>query len=114
LSEIHGIARRKIRPGKLHEFKRLAAKRMELARTKDTGTLRYDLVLNGDETECIAHEHDRDSESLLEYTQNLGDTMTAILATCTAAGELLGSPSPALRKALEGLPVRMFTPYLAM
>src|SRR5258705_6865381 len=111
MTEIHGIARMKILPGKLDEFKRLTAKCMELARTKDTGTLRYDVYFNRDETECVVHEHYRDSESLLEHTKNLGDTMAAILATCTAVGEVLGNPSPALRKALEGSPVQIFTPY---
>lgn len=104
----------KIHPGKLGEFKQLAAKCMELARTKDTGTLRYDLYFNSNETECIVHELYRDSESLLAHAKNLGDTMTAILETCTAVGEILGNPSPALRKALEGSPVQIFTPYQSM
>ena len=114
MTEIHGIARLKIRAGKLDEFKRLSAKAMELTRTKDTGTLQYDVYFNSDETECVVHERYRDSESLLAHTKNLGDTMAAILATCTAEGEILGTPSPALRKALEGSPVRIFTPYKSL
>jgi quinol monooxygenase YgiN len=31
-----------LREGKLDEFKRLSAQAMEIVRTKDTGTLRYD------------------------------------------------------------------------
>ena len=54
MSEIQGIARQKINPGKLDEFKRLAAECMRVAREKDTGTLQYDFYLNADETECIA------------------------------------------------------------
>lgn len=40
--------------------------------------------------------------------------MHAIFETCTASGEILGSPSPALRKALEGTVVEIFTPYRVM
>lgn len=111
MTEIHGIARMKIHPGKLDEFKRLSAKCMELARAKDTGTLHYDTYFNSDETECLVHEHYRDSESLIAHMEHMGETMAAILATCTAEGEILGNPSPELRKMMEGSPVRIFTPH---
>jgi hypothetical protein len=29
---------------------------MQLARKKDTGTLRYELFFNADKTECVVHE----------------------------------------------------------
>ena len=45
MSELQCVARLKIHDGKLDEFKRLAAKCAELVRTKDTGTLQYQLVL---------------------------------------------------------------------
>ena len=105
--EIHGIARLKILPGKLEEFKVLQAECMEIVRTKDSGTLGYAAYFNSDESECIVHEHYRDSEALLEHFQNLGETANAIFQTCTASGELLGNPSPSLRKALEGGPVHI-------
>jgi len=114
MTEIHGIARLKIHDGKLTELKRLQAKCLEIVRTKDTGTLHYALYFNSDETECIVHEHYRDSEALLEHFANLGDTMQAILDTCTISGEILGAPSPALRKALEGTVVKIFTPHQVM
>jgi hypothetical protein len=60
MNELLGIARLRIHPGKLEEFKRLQA------------------------------------------------------LICSAAGELCGSPSPELMKALEGSPVRIFSPYLSM
>jgi quinol monooxygenase YgiN len=54
MSELQTIARLKIHPGKLDEFKRVAAKCMELVRTKDTGTLQYEMYINHDNTaECV-------------------------------------------------------------
>ena len=114
MSEIEGIARFKIHPGKLEDFKRLSAECMESVRTKDSGTLQYDLFFNEDQTECIVHERYRNSEALLEHFQNLDKTMDAILATGSVTGEILGTPSPELRKALEGSGVRIFTPYQSL
>jgi hypothetical protein len=46
MSKLQCVARLKIHDGKLDEFKRLAAKCAELVRTKDTGTLQYELYFN--------------------------------------------------------------------
>ena len=50
MDEIKGIARAKIRPGKLDEYKRLCAEAMEIVRTQDTGTLQYEIFFNEDES----------------------------------------------------------------
>jgi len=111
MSEIEGIARLRIHPGKLEEFKALQMQCMAITRTKDTGTLQYDLFFNEDASECIVHERYRDSDALLEHLANLGATATALFQVCSAEGEVLGTPSANLRKALELGPVRIFTPY---
>jgi quinol monooxygenase YgiN len=110
-SELQGIARYKFHDGKLEEFKRLSAQCMEIVRTKDTGTLQYEIYFNDDQSECIVLERYRDSEALIEHLANLGDIGEAILATGSVSGELLGEPSAELRANLAGSPVRLFTPY---
>jgi quinol monooxygenase YgiN len=114
VSELHGIARFKIHEGKLEEFQRLAAQCVEIVRTKDTGTLQYDIHFNDDQSECIVHERYRDSEALIEHFVHLGDLMGAILATGSVSGELLGEPSVELTANLAGSGVRLFTPFLSM
>jgi len=37
--------------------------------------------------------------------------MAALLHTCSIAGEIYGTPSPELMKALEGFDVRIYSPY---
>lgn len=112
MGEIQGIARFKIRDGKLEEFKHLQAQCMEIVRSKDSGTLQYDLFLSDDSSEGMVYERYRDSDALLEHFANLGDTMNALLQTYSSiSGEILGSPSSALRKALEGADVRIYVPY---
>ena len=116
MSELQGIARFKIHEGKLEEFKRLSDQCMEVVRSKDTGTLRYDIYFNDDQSECIVLERYRDSEGLIEHVANLGDLFGAILATVSVVhGELLGEPSSELRAKLAGseVPV-LFTPYQSM
>jgi quinol monooxygenase YgiN len=111
MSEIQGIARLAIHTGKLEEFKRCAAQCLESVRTKDTGTLQYDMYINSDQTECLAYERYRDSKALLEHLENLGDLMQAMLETCSITGEILGNPSAELRKGLEGSGVKIYAPY---
>jgi len=72
MSELQSVARLKIHDGKFDEFKRLAAKCAELVRTKDTGTLQYELYINIDNTECLVFERYRDSQALLGSSQESG------------------------------------------
>ena len=83
MSELQCVGRLRIHAGKLDEFKRLAAKCAELVRTKDTGTLQYELYFNSDNTECLFFERYRNSQALLDHHMNLGGTMAAILQTCS-------------------------------
>jgi quinol monooxygenase YgiN len=67
VGELVGIARFRIHDGKLEEFKRLSAEAMEIVKTKDTGTLRYDTYFNADESECVILEIYRDSQVAMEH-----------------------------------------------
>lgn len=114
MSEIIGIARQKIHPGKLDEFKRLASECMRSVREKDTGTLQYDFYFNADESECIVVERYRDSAALQEHLQNLGDLMGEVMAICTTAGEVLGEPGPELAQGLASYGVPVYKPFLKL
>jgi quinol monooxygenase YgiN len=116
VSELQGIARFKIHAGKLDEFKRLSAQAREIVRTKDTGTVQYEIYFNDDQSECIVLERFRDSEALIEHTANLGDLVEAILATVSVVhGELLGEPSAELRGNLADSEFpHLFMPYQSM
>jgi hypothetical protein len=87
---------------------------MEVVRTKDTGTLQYDIYFNDDQSECIVLEGYRDSQALIEHGAHLGDLGEAILATGSVSGELLGEPGPELRAMLADGPVRLFTPFMSL
>jgi quinol monooxygenase YgiN len=114
VSELQGIARFEFHEGKLEEFKRLAAQCMEIVRTKDTGTLQYEIYFNDDQSECIVQERYRDSEALTEHAAHLGDLNQAIIATGLVSGVLLGEPSAELRAMMAGSGVRLFTLYQSM
>src|SRR5437879_3882211 len=116
MSELLGIARFRFLEGKREEYLRLADQAMDIVRTKDSGTLGYDLYLNGDQSECMVIERYRDSEAAIEHAANLGHLFPAVLATVSVVhGELLGEPSTELRAKLAGseVPV-LFTPYRSM
>src|SRR5262250_1143054 len=107
---LQGIARLKIHHGKL-EGQTSRRQSMESVRTRNTGTLHYDWFFSSDYAECLVYERYRDSEALLERIANLGETMAALFETCSGSGEICGTPSPELMKALEGWPVRIYSPY---
>src|SRR5688572_19306536 len=113
MSELLGIARFKFLEGQRDEYLRLSDQAMDVVRTKDSGTLGYDLYLNGDQSECMVIERYRDSSAAIEHAANLGHLFPAVLATVSVVhGELLGEPSAELRANLAGshVPV-LFTPY---
>jgi quinol monooxygenase YgiN len=108
-AELQGIARFKFHEGKVEEFKRLAAQCVDIVRTKDTGTLQYDIYLNDDQSECIVHERYRDSDALIEHAAHLGELTEAIFATGSVSSALLGEPSAELKAKLADGEVRLFT-----
>jgi hypothetical protein len=40
--------------------------------------------------------------------------MRAMLEVCTISGEILSTPTPELRKAIEGLPIGLYSPFKSM
>jgi hypothetical protein len=84
---------------------------MQIVRTKDTGTLQYELYFNDAQSECLVFERYRDVRSLLQHQSNVGGLMEALLKTSTGASVACGKPTPELLKLLDGSPVELFTPY---
>jgi len=87
---------------------------MEIVRTKDTGTLQFEIYFNDDQSECIVLERYRDSEALIEHGAHLGELAGAILATGSVTSACLGEPSAELRAMLAGGAVQLFKPYLSL
>jgi len=115
VSELLGIARFRFREGKVEEYKRLADQAREIVRTKDSGTLQYDVYLNDDESECMVIERYRDSAAAIEHAENVGHLFEPILATVIVVhGEILGDASEELRANLADGPVQLFSPYQSM
>ena len=114
MKEIKGIARVKFLPGKLEEWKRLTEEAMHIVRTKDTGTLQYEIFFNADESEALVFERYRDSDAALEHFANIGHLMAPLMETATITGELLGTPNEQIRKNLTGDQPKLFTPWLTM
>ena len=116
MSELLGIARFKFHEGKLEEFKRLSAQAMEIVRTKDTGTLQYDIYFNDDRVRVHGHRAVQGLRGAHRARREPRRPVRAILATVSVVhGEILGEPSAELRAKLAGseVPV-LFTPYLSM
>ena len=115
MDEIKGIARVKFFPGKLAEWKRLTEEAMAIVRTRDPGTLQYEIFFNADESEAIVFERYRDADAALAHFANIGHLMAPLMATATVTGEVLGTPNARMREALSGSDEpKLFTPWLAL
>jgi len=114
MEEIKGIARVRIRPGKLDEWKRLTEEAMEIVRARDPGTLQYEVFFNDDESEAIVFERYRDADAALEHFANIGHLMEPLMATAIVTGEVLGTPNETMRAQLGGGEPKLFTPWMAV
>jgi quinol monooxygenase YgiN len=114
MSRLLGIARFTFHEGRVEEFKRLSRRCMEIVLERDSGTLRYDIFLNAEETEALVVEEYVDAAALMEHLANIGDELsTAILATASVHGELAGDLGAELIAQLQGGPVQPFAPFLS-
>jgi quinol monooxygenase YgiN len=114
MSRLLGIARFRFHEGRVEEFKQLSRRCMEIVQERDTGTLRYDIFLNADETEALVVEEYVDTAALMEHLANIGDELSsAILSTASVHGELLGDLGADLIEQLQGGPVQPFAPFLS-
>ncbi|HVT07393.1 MAG TPA: antibiotic biosynthesis monooxygenase [Polyangia bacterium] len=112
MTEVTAIARLKIHAGKLEEFKRLAALCVESVRTKDSGTLQYDYFFDDAQAECIVFERYRDFSAMRQHLDNIGsELMQALPRVCSMSGDIFATPTPEIRKMIEGLDIRLYAPY---
>ena len=78
MDKLEVIARLKIRPGQLEEFKSQVAEILRVTREQDTHTLRCDWFIHQDGTECEVHELFPDEQGLIEHKMNTMEA-TAVL-----------------------------------
>ena len=112
MDEIKGIARVRFYPGKLADWKRLTEQAMEIVRSKDPGTLQYEVFFNDDESEAIVFERYRDADSALQHFANISHLMEPLMATAAVTGEVLGTPNETMRAQLTGGEPKLFTPWM--
>jgi quinol monooxygenase YgiN len=114
MNEIKGIARVKFHPGKLAEWKRLTEMAMEIVRTKDRGTLQYEIFFNADESEAMVFERYRDADAAIEHFSNISHLMAPLMATASVTGEVLGTPNAQMKELLASGSPQLFTPWIAL
>ena len=56
---------------------------MEIVRTRDSGTLQYQIFFNEDESEAVVFERHRDADAAIEHFSNISHLMEPIMATAS-------------------------------
>jgi quinol monooxygenase YgiN len=99
-----------IHPGKLEEFRAVAAE-LIAATKSEAGTLAYEWNLSDDGTICHIFERYQNSEALLAHSQSFGAFAARFLAACQPTRfYVYGNPSSEVKSALAGLGPVYFTP----
>ncbi|MGC3989105.1 MAG: antibiotic biosynthesis monooxygenase [Chthoniobacteraceae bacterium] len=114
MTEIRLVVRVKIHPGKFDDLEQLIDACVQRVRERDTGTLLYDFFLSDDWSECVVHEHYRDSQAVLEHLQHVGDILPKILETGEMAVEVYGLSSAELKAVLEDESTRFYPLYRSL
>ena len=100
----------KIPEGKLEEFKQQATECMNLAKEKDTGTLKHDWFLSSDQTECEIREEYKSSEAIIEHSINLGGTLQKLITDFPPERfAVYGDPSPQLLEMMKGINAKLYS-----
>lgn len=86
----------------------------EIVRTKDSGTLQYEIFFNEDESEAVVYERYRDADAAIEHFSHISHLMEPILATASVTSEVLGTPNAKVKKLLGKGGPNLFTPWIAL
>jgi quinol monooxygenase YgiN len=114
MSAFQAVAKFRIQPGKLEEFKRLAAESLAIVKEKDTGTLRYDWYLNEAQSDCLVLETYASAEALMAHSRNVGRLVGQMLQISECAVDMLADPTPEVRAALTRLPLTLYGRLLGL
>ena len=99
----------KIPKGKLEEFKQLAAETIRLIHERDTGTLKYDIFISSDETECEIREEYKNSEAVLEHMVNMREVHEKLSEFPIDHTNVYGDPSLELLEAAKDFGIRVYS-----
>ncbi len=92
--KIFAIAHFAIAPGRLDEFRALAAQCRAAVLANEPGTLAYEWFLDPAGQRCVTLDIYRDMDALRTHIANVGPIMAKILAIVTSEVELLGAIAP--------------------
>lgn len=79
-----------IEPGKAQTFKSLAAELLDVVKTKDRGTIRYDWFYDADGRQCLALDTYRDVEAMFAHMKNANVAHGKLLEIATVVTEFVG------------------------
>ena len=114
MSAFQSVAKFRIHPGQLEEFKRLAAESLAIVKEKDPGTTRYDWYMNEAQTECMVLESYVSAEALMAHSRNVGRLVGQMLRISECTVDMLADPTAEMRVALKRLPLTLYGRLLGL
>jgi len=91
VAKMYTYAKFKIHPGKVEEFKALAARCVEIVREREPGTLFYEWFMNDAASACVALDCYADLDAVMAHVENIGPLMRQMLAISDRYLEIYGA-----------------------
>jgi quinol monooxygenase YgiN len=107
-TDIRTIARFRIHPGKLDDFKSVAAAGLKIVAEQDQGTFAYEWYLDEAGAHCTVVEMYRDAAALLAHSKNVGHLVRTLLQASDLSVELCARGPAAALAPLAKLPMKRF------
>jgi quinol monooxygenase YgiN len=107
-TDIRTIARFRIHPGKLDDFKSAASAGLKIVAEQDPATLAYEWYLDEAGAHCTVVEMYRDAAALLAHSKNVGHLMRTLLQASDLSVELCARGPASALAPLAKLPMKRF------
>jgi len=90
MSEVHVIARFRIKEGNLAEFKRIGVTALAMAKEIEPNTMQYDWFLDATQSTCVVMQHYVNMAAFREHIDNFRTTRDKLLELCDLSIEVFG------------------------
>jgi len=109
MNDLFLIARFYVREGRLEEFKQIASECVSIVKEKEPDTLQYNWYFDESQSECVVLEKYKNSAAALTHMANLGEQLGRLMGMADFKAEVYGEMSEELKKAGEGLDLKVYS-----
>lgn len=114
MNTVFVVARHRIKPGKLDDFRQIGEAAFGFARDKEPDTHAYRWYFNADQTVCTVIQQYPHAAGLMTHVDNMRLVHRSLDDVCDTSIEIFGNLSPEIRASLAPFGVSVSTPFMLL